>query len=131
MPQAGMVAEARGHSKRSAKDNMKLLASFKLTYALQAVALEKRLKAYSLLDHPNGTHYLPFGAGDMGINGATGPDLMHQYLLGIMKRTWENFKKLLMLQPDWKDRADRLDTRFDNFNSRHSGEFAARLALRI
>jgi hypothetical protein len=104
---------------RTANQNRRLLEASKLNYS--GTELEQRLKAYSLLDQPNGTHGIPFGAGGLGINGAAGPDMMHQYLLGIMKRCWQNFKKLLMLQPKWKDRADILDTRFDNFNSRHSG----------
>jgi len=40
--------------------------------------------------HRNPLLDLPFGANEGGINQAAHADLMHQYLLGIMKRTFKN-----------------------------------------
>ncbi len=76
---------------------------------------------YSLVDVDNGTIDIPFGGEGLGINGASGIDLLHQFLLGIMKRTWRNMRKLLEKQNDVAKRTAELDSRFNRFKSRHPG----------
>lgn len=88
-----------------------------------ATQLEKRLKELSLSAGPiGGLSGIPFGCGGQGVNGAAALDMLHQYLLGIMKRTWKNFKKLMNLhKTNVRKREGALEQRFAMFNYRHSG----------
>ena len=100
----------------------------------------KGLTALSLNPVRNGTWDAPFGVEDRGINGAAVPDMLHQYLLGLLKSSLE-YTKLAIA---WHGRQGRekgtlsksqrmqtLDMRFQNFTDRHAGAHLCYITYRF
>jgi len=88
------------------------------------VAAERLLSKYSLHAGQNTLWNLPYGANKAGIYGACPPELLHQYLLGIMKYAYQFTCEII----DGKSppagtaksaTAARVDARFKIFSDRH------------
>jgi hypothetical protein len=96
-----------------------------------AAQIENRGKDLSLHVVRNPLWQVPFGANLMGTHGATPPELLHQWQLGMMKYAWE-FVWLIVAhgrtEVSQESRSAKrthprqleLDTRFKHINARHA-----------
>jgi len=77
---------------------------------------------------------LPYGANPRGLYGACPPELLHQYLLGMMKyaykHTWHLIESYSPGGSDMSSRAVRVDQRFKWFNVRHVDPELPNIAFR-
>ena len=138
-----VVRTAKSNRRRSKKWRDKLAA---LPSGSQVPGdITKALTGLSINPVRNGTWDAPFGVErvgvereNRGINGAAVPDMLHQYLLGLLKSSLEFTKHAI----SWhgrqgrekgtlskKDRMQTLDARFQEFNDRHAGARFVFLAL--
>jgi hypothetical protein len=75
---------------------------------------------------------VPFGGEGLGINGAAVPDMLHQYLLGVLKRAFESTKDLITSCAKVNGTASAgsrfriLDQRFKGFTPRHCDRWMAK-----
>ena len=89
--------------------------------------LEKEFQGRSLRNINNGTWGAPFGGEGRGINGAAVPDMLHQYLLGVLRNAVRYVKEAIKAHGrtkgtrSAKQRFAVLDARFREFNTRHQG----------
>ena len=89
--------------------------------------VENELRALSLAHGENGIWGVPFGLESVqrGINGATAPDMLHQFLLGLMKMAFVFTLKAIKEHGKKKGtrsvtlRLQELDRRFSVFDTRH------------
>ena len=75
----------------------------------------------------------PFGANHMGVHGATPPDVLHQWQLGIMKYTWEYIWEYIKDKDvHGKGRSSAksaFNSRFADINTRHHDPMLPRKAF--
>ena len=88
--------------------------------------LEAELKAVSLATLDNGLWGAPFGyPPEVGVNGAAVPDMLHQYLLGLLKKAVEYTLSTVRYYGSikglrkTKQRLMELDRRFKTLNVKH------------
>jgi hypothetical protein len=101
-------------SRKTKKNKDKMAPAEKREFTKACAAATERLVECSLMPVINGTSRVPFGD-DMGVNGATAPDMLHQFALGLIcnavKWTIELIKRAGDY-PGWSSGRKRL-TEFD------------------
>jgi len=68
----------------------------------------------------NALWYVPWGASKGGVYHGTPPELLHQFLLGLLKCAFLWAWQIVLLPPKKKNAATNLDNRFMDFNTKHN-----------
>lgn len=85
---------------RFASENQSIVALLRGSKGLTNTQRAQGFSKLSVLNVNSAFTDVPFGAQPYGINGAAQPDVLHQYLLGIMKRLVVNVLKLIVSKKD-------------------------------
>ena len=112
---------------RTAEDNMNIVADLKSKLPnMSKKEVEASLKEVSLSCLHNGLWGAPFGHPvELGVNGAALPDMLHQYLLGILKKAFTYTLSTIKYYGSQKGnlptklRMIELDKRFKTLNVKH------------
>ena len=81
---------------RFASENQTIVALLRGSKGLTNTQRAQRFSKLSILNVNSAFTDVPFGANPYGINGAAQADVLHQFLLGIMKRLVVNLFKLIV-----------------------------------
>ena len=85
---------------RFASENQTIVALLRGSKGLTNTQRAQRFSKLSILNVNSAFTDVPFGANPYGINGAAQADVLHQFLLGIMKRLVVNLFKLIVSKKD-------------------------------